>query len=1213
MSSEKGVQLPSKELIQKWNSLSDNIISESAACAVPNTVFIQYENEKFYKRNLFEKEIPFLTASSNVSRIKVFDDLINNADNFINRIYSRRSISNALSTYVQAKKGTVINEAQPYFQEIFSLCSDAINFLNDCSSIIHNLFDTATIWQSGHYSDVLLDQVCTLYYKLATLDEMKLFKSSLANDLTFFKSLTKGAQSTDTSIQELQMKINTAQLFDTLLLKAENERSKADRQKISAAFITFIQQNLEKDNFLAPESLYVYIRFLIFLCKYTEQDQKVLQLLVQQASKHPLLPLAYEVSIKTADYCKSIKGFDKEFSKFTFDPKGITAKMNELKGNLEVLISELPSKITNATQKVIPPDQFLDFIMNLIHLVASLKNTIREQYAYKLSNIQPPGKSEEEQSMYERSIRKGYSSEELSTLIRSLMLWRSTCDKLRDSSEAIMRIISESISTSFQFFVKNTCEKVIRKSKKEYEQKLQDIIMPLSNMCGDWNGQPVFQNMKKKKQPPYPHIPRIASPSLEAIEFVRIQLQHIINPTSEFMKNGARKTWRKEELIPKVQDYIANSFLHTTILQFNQLISNIADQSDLYFKEVQLDLNKTINFPIKSSLPYILCEYALQNFKIPELTELIFFPLGIYDDAANVASTKLNSLFLLDEIRAESQMCLEALTSMISNFVFSSFRTFASVKLLPENIKSSLHLEGENDKKSDDSLHSKSPGKHHHKRNSTIKHKHHSSLSNHHEEAAHTTKKREWAQSRAYRLTSLLQQNQFYLLWKLIDVKSMIAKPIEKLIMENLENLMQTSTINIGTGALVAIYHGIQIMRETHRLIYQQGIELSHFEILLKVAFRNTVPNSYLSVFISNIISNLTEKVAKHCFLMTNPLRLVYPKVKGLPNYTFGKQTLGKALKNAFDSTVSPITVDHFCCFTHLLENGEIAVFIPAFSEELRNKVNDFINVYEELQTKISRCQDLSLSSSAQQVLDHFVGNYGIYEDEQSVKNIFNEMKAIGNMLATAYMLDIAIMNSKITREELIAFFKGYGKDGKNYNNVDELFPKILADEFKTDDSYLFTYGLDTYPVTLTHCLAAIINAIKSFGKVDLFDESSDTILNFRSLTGFASKWTVLEFIYIYSDAVRNEKDPSNFHLYGEGVMLFAAVLILTMRQERIYHMVNIGRKIQRVSEIDFGTSKDGILSKYTDLNKLETATMDWAFQLFQPIIRHINSSDIFE
>ena len=96
-------------------------------------------------------------------------------------------------------------------------------------------------------------------------------------------------------------------------------------------------------------------------------------------------------------------------------------------------------------------------------------------------------------------------------------------------------------------------------------------------------------------------------------------------------------------------------------------------------------------------------------------------------------------------------------------------------------------------------------------------------------------------------------------------------------------------------------------------------------------------------------------------------------------------------------------------------------------------------------------------------------------------------MKALGNMLAAAYMLDIALMNSRLTREEIIGFFKGQGKDGNCVNDVDRLFPKVVAEELKSDDSYLFAYGTDIFPITLTLCLDSIIKAIKAFEKVELY------------------------------------------------------------------------------------------------------------------------------
>jgi hypothetical protein len=67
-------------------------------------------------------------------------------------------------------------------------------------------------------------------------------------------------------------------------------------------------------------------------------------------------------------------------------------------------------------------------------------------------------------------------------------------------------------------------------------------------------------------------------------------------------------------------------------------------------------------------------------------------------------------------------------------------------------------------------------------------------------------------------------------------------------------------------------------------------------------------------------------------------------------------------------------------------------------------------------------------------------------------------------------------------------------------------------------------------------------------------------------MTGFASGWSVLEFVFILMELVRNltttPKDLLPFELYGESVMLTAASVICALQQERFVFAINIDRRL---------------------------------------------------
>jgi hypothetical protein len=86
---------------------------------------------------------------------------------------------------------------------------------------------------------------------------------------------------------------------------------------------------------------------------------------------------------------------------------------------------------------------------------------------------------------------------------------------------------------------------------------------------------------------------------------------------------------------------------------------------------VRLDLDKVVQFAIRSSIPFILYQFALENYGQPEITEVAFYPLSIYDDAAHTALNAHKSKMIFDEIRAEAEMCRKTLSVLIGEFTFN--------------------------------------------------------------------------------------------------------------------------------------------------------------------------------------------------------------------------------------------------------------------------------------------------------------------------------------------------------------------------------------------------------------------------------------------------------------------------------------------------------------------------------------------------------------
>src|SRR5690348_14842540 len=103
----------------------------------------------------------------------------------------------------------------------------------------------------------------------------------------------------------------------------------------------------------------------------------------------------------------------------------------------------------------------------------------------------------------------------------------------------------------------------------------------------------------------------------------------------------------------------------------------MTDLGDLWYREFYLELTKRLQFPIDMSLPWILTDNILES-KEASTMEYVFYPLDLYNDAANRALSSLHQQFLYDEIEAEVNLCFDQLIFKLSEQIYAYFKTQAA-------------------------------------------------------------------------------------------------------------------------------------------------------------------------------------------------------------------------------------------------------------------------------------------------------------------------------------------------------------------------------------------------------------------------------------------------------------------------------------------------------------------------------------------------------
>jgi hypothetical protein len=942
-------------------------------------------------------------------------------------------------------------------------------------------------------------------------------------------------------------------------------RAAADKQIVSAAFTSRIRHILDTQSFLKPELFYAFVRTLVFFAQYSPVDADTTAFLTRTAEAHPLIPLAYEVSYGLKDALGKL-GY-----KFTKSANQ-AADVDAVKEALIAQLLTFPVHVVAAEKGTLQPAEFLNIVTDVLKTVGGCKRILREQLAEKIAH--PPSRDTTGDAMcqFERSLRKGYSRDEMVSLLRVLMVWRSLTDYLRNYADVILKVICPYLYAKFQAFVKDSVEHILLHPPKKKEGFLNEMFTPLRETVGDWAaGEERLRKGRNLK--PRELRKAVAAPHPCAIELVRIQLQHLTHAVKGqplILKDLDKKD------AEFIKTFLTESPTWGALLDLGALVEGLADQSDLFFREVQLDLNREeleknrmSTFPIRSSLPFILGEFALKNFSRPELTELIFFPLGVYDDAARVAEYRLGSFFLANEIKFEAEMCVKNLAMLISEYTFGSFRSYATMRFLLPSVYNSLKRQ--------------------------------------------LDQAGQWADSTPYRLSNLLQQNQFYLHCRQVDIKELISSYLEAKLQKAVFSLMKLAE-NYGLPQLVAVTRGLDIVRETHRLLSAHGFGLLPFDDILTTALGTATPTTYATNFVTSIIDHLAHKLSKNWYLRQNPLRLFPVDRPNLKSVPFGGGTIGVMLSSALGPVIKLVTVEHFSCLNRLLDDGSMTHAIQLFVHHFRQLATMFGEAYGRVTQFLTRIGDAPLATPGNVLFDRYEGAYNFLLEETQIMDLFMAMKRVGNLLAMANMMDIGLQNRKMTRGLVLGWLRELDLNLKWGTNVRATFGPQLADAVDGQDP--LPTDRDVFPPVLMSCLSFLLQIVSETQKAD-FAETSGAIFEFETLTGFAARWSVLEYVFLLMEFLRKTekgtRDLSPFELYGEGVLFTAAAIVEGLQQGRIYFATNIGRKLQRSRTVDPSARYDERFERFCGVEKLEATAFHWIAGVYRPMMQHLRTTGYLE
>ncbi|KAJ3372460.1 Cytoplasmic FMR1-interacting protein 1 [Allomyces arbusculus] len=309
--------------------------------------------------------------------------------------------------------------------------------------------------------------------------------------------------------------------------------------------------------------------------------------------------------------------------------------------------------------------EVFDLLAEGIKLVTTLSATVLELNANKYAN--PTNHTAnpdcpETALNYEQAIRYNYQHDERFALVEVLTMIKTAEDRLLKADVELSAFVTKHAVCFLNSFQQMALTNIVQHAARKKKQS-HTMLRAVSDLLG--------QHMSSAQ-----------------IYMARGLLEWIFKINA--VKPGFMKERElKDAHLADLQHLYQQLYWIPVVQALPDVVGAATDLSELWYKEFYLELSKQIQFPIETSLPWILIHQILDSSAV-DLTHALFVPFLIYDDAANRALNELKMQYLYDEIEAEANLAFDLFLHKYSHMVFAHFKCKAASLYLGEALKAKM-------------------------------------------------------------------------------------------------------------------------------------------------------------------------------------------------------------------------------------------------------------------------------------------------------------------------------------------------------------------------------------------------------------------------------------------------------------------------------------------------------------------------------------------
>jgi len=457
-----------------------------------------YATHNFIDRNAYQTKNGdsvmtwFKNETEQIAKIR---ELLSHGKDFVNMLYSYRSVSTALP---QVKTAEQTNKEDVY-EKTFEVLEPEIiklrNFMYFQQDAIKNFCSNIQMLaQPDKKASIISEEV---FYHLAQmldlfliLDALKNIKACLNNDFSFYKRAFQFVRKSMVSSDEQAQENHSLYLFLAFPNSITNNMKK-ELQKITgyddviALIVTQCTDLLERDSYIMPNEKYALLRVIpygIFLMDGEQNGENVfktkklkLHRIYKVLKRYPVVPLYGDMQMELKSLVDKAAHFE-ERTWVQFEKEDKIVKDYELTNYLEdvrvvhdnyvarftVMMNELKNELKES--KVISTQTataVFDLVLQGVRYLSEWTCRVLEQSAWKYAHPKSDG-IPEDAVVYERVVRYNYSINERFVLVEFLSFIKGVGSLMRNFGSLIAPVIRKCIHDEVQYFIQVTLRDPIR-------------------------------------------------------------------------------------------------------------------------------------------------------------------------------------------------------------------------------------------------------------------------------------------------------------------------------------------------------------------------------------------------------------------------------------------------------------------------------------------------------------------------------------------------------------------------------------------------------------------------------------------------------------------------------------------------------------------------------------------------------------------------------